>query len=132
MMTMSKKYGISKVHLGRVRHICRILEEDCCIRNEEQYNMCFDALVAMAKSSIGLPTNTAIEDIIKYVRDDYPRLDISDIIENAAKIITGKIDIIADKSIETEAAIESMVEYITCNTGYSFYEVLEMIQKETT
>lgn len=120
-----KKTDMTKAN---VRELCDVLEQESgYYYGCEQFQM-YKLLEHMTTSDIGLPSTEAVRNMCRYAKDHYPKLELHNILDYAVMILTGEIEL-TDTQPETEAAIDTMVEYITCNTGYSFEEVLNMIKE---
>ena len=111
-----------------IKEICDVLEQESGYYYACPWFPVYKVLEQFALSSIGLPSIEEIKSMCKYAKDHYPDIELHDVIDYAAMIFTGEIEL-TDDSREVEAAIDTMVEYITCNAGYSFEEVLDTIKK---
>ena len=112
-----------------IKEICDVLEHESGFYYGCPWFPMYKVLEQFALSPIGLPSIDAVRDMCKYTKEHYPDIELHNVLDYAAMILTGEIEL-TDDSREAEAAIDMMVEYLACNTGYSFEEVLNTIKKE--
>lgn len=111
-----------------IKEICDVLEQESGFYYGCPWFSVYKILEQFALSPIGLPSTEDIKIFCKYAKDHYPDIELHDIIDHAAMIFTGEIEL-TDVSREAEAATDTIVECLS-NTRYSFEEVLNMIKKE--